>query len=241
MPERKTLVTIVCFNTERELKSVLEKFDTSGQEYEVLIVNDGSTDRTKEIINQFNFRVIEHQINRGVGAAIKTGIDYAIKNNYDNFIIMAGNGKDNPMEIPRLLNAINAEGYDYVQGSRFSTGGSSDNLPPFRFIMVKVHALLFSLLTLKRCTDALNGFRGYRLESFSNPKLNIWQDWLDRYELEMYLHYKFLTNRFKFKEVPVSKTYPQNWKKVKYSHIRPFVDWWSIMRPLFLLTLRIKK
>jgi dolichol-phosphate mannosyltransferase len=107
--------------------------------------------------------------------------------------------------------------------------------------MVKMHALLFTLLTGKKCTDALNGFRAYRLSLFKDPRINIWQDWLDKYEWETYLHYKALKLGYRFKEVPVSKIYPYNRRKIKYSHIRPFIDWWSILNPLLFLSLKLKR
>jgi dolichol-phosphate mannosyltransferase len=231
---------MVCYNTAESTKAALSKFSAE-RNYDILVINDGSTDETRDIVTRYNFKSIEHSQNRGVGAAIKTGIRYAVENNYEIAAVLAGNNKDNPAEISRLFDPIIKEGYDYVQGSRFIHGGRWDNLPPFRFIMVKIHAFLFSLLTGKRCTDALNGFRAYRLSIFNDKRINIWQDWLDKYEFETYLHYKVLKYGYRFKEVPVSKIYPENWREVHYTHIRPIIDWWSILRPLFLITTGIKK
>lgn len=236
----RILAIVVCYNTAEETKTTLSKFPKE-RNYDLLVINDGSTDATSEFIKKYAFNIIEHHKNSGVGAAIKSGIRYAQENNYQIVAVLAGNNKDNPLELTRLVDPILWEGYDYVQGSRFIPGGNWDNLPPFRFIMVKIHAFLFTFLTGVKCTDALNGFRAYRLSIFNDKRINIWQDWLDRYEFETYLHYKVLKLGYKFKEVPVSKIYPKNWKKVKYTHIRPFIDWWIILRPLVYLILRIKK
>jgi dolichol-phosphate mannosyltransferase len=100
---------------------------------------------------------------------------------------------------------------------------------------------LYRLLTGFRGTDALNGFRAYRLRLLKDPSIHIWQDWLDRYELEMYLHYKALTLGYKVKEVPVTKSYNHFKNGAPYSHIRPFVDWWSIIRPIVYLSLGLRK
>jgi len=235
----KILAIVVCYNTAHETKTTLSKFPRD-KNYDVLVINDGSTDSTSEFIKVHNFNVIEHARNMGVGAAIKTGIRYALENGYQIVVVLAGNNKDNPLELSHLISPIVKEEYDYVQGSRFIPGGNWDNLPPFRFIMVKIHALLFSLITGRKCTDCLNGFRAYKLAILNDPRINIWQDWLDRYELETYLHYKVLKLGYKFKEVPVSKIYPKNWRKVKYTHIRPFVDWWIILRPLVYLLLKLR-
>jgi len=85
-----------------------------------------------------------------------------------------------------------------------------------------------------------NGFRAYKLKIFLDKQINIWQDWLDDYELEYYIHYKVLTLDYKFKEVPVSKIYPYR-HKGGYSNISPFHDWWKIVGPLIYLKTGVKK
>ena len=243
-PTNKILVILLCYNTANQTRQVLQKFP-SQRDYDLLVINDGSTDKTADVIKKYaekhDSNLIEHPINKGVGGAIKSGINYALTNGYQVTVLMAGNNKDDPLEIPKLLNPIIHQNYDYVQGSRFLKGGRWDNLPPFRYIMVKLHALLFTFLTGKKCTDSLNGFRAYKMSVFKDSRINIWQDWLDKYELETYLHYKALKLRYRFKEVPVSKIYPLNCRKIRYSHIRPFIDWWSILNPLLFLNLKLKR
>ncbi len=239
MESKKILVTVVCYNTAELTKIVLAKFPQHNN-YDVLVVNDCSADRTSEYIKSYDFEVIDHLHNKGVGGAIKTGIKYGLENGYEVMAVMAGNDKDNPQELPRLLNPIIKENFDYVQGSRFVPGGRWDNLPLFRFVMVKIHAFLFFLLTGVRCTDALNGFRAYKLSLFEDTRIDIWEEWLDKYEFETYLHYKVLKLSYRFKEVPVSKIYPEKRRGGKYSHIRPVIDWWVILRPLVLLGLGFK-
>ncbi len=236
----KVLVAVVCYNTDTKTQHLLKGFPLD-LPYDIVGINDGSTDRTREYLNDAPFPVIHHDVNEGVGAAIKQGIRYAIEQGYEVVVIMVGNGKDDPRLIPRLLQPLFEQGYDYVQGSRFLPGGSSENLPAFRHVMVRVHAWLFRVLTGFRGTDALNGFRAYRLSLFQDPRINIWQSWLDGYELETYLHYKVLKLGYRVCEVPVSKTYPPRHLNEKYSHIRPVIDWWRILRPLVLLILRLRR
>jgi dolichol-phosphate mannosyltransferase len=177
---------------------------------------------------------------KGIGSAIKQGIRYAIDNGYDYIVVMAGNNKDNPAEIPIILNPIVGDGYDYVQGSRFLPGGKRVNNPLLRGVFSRLYPFVWTVFTAVHCTDVTNGFRAYKIEILKDPQINIWQQWLDGYELEYYLHYKFLTLGYRFKEVPVSKTYTHK-NKGGYSQISPFKDWWKIVGPLVYLKLRVKR
>jgi len=236
--KEKIIAVVPAFNEEGKIGKVLDRFCRNGID-EILVVNDGSTDNTFEEAKRYNVTMISHPVRRGAGAVIKTAIKYALDKNYDIVVLLAGNGKDNPQEIPILLRPIQEEGFDYVQGSRFLKGGAHDNLPLFRFIMIKLFSFLFFILTGFRGSDVTNGFRAYRLSIFNDKNMHIWQDWLDKYELEYYIHYKVLRLGYRVKEVPVTKIYP-NGKGIKYSKIRPFIDWFSIVRPVIYLALKIK-
>lgn len=238
--KQRAIAIIVTYNESSRIAGVLERFP-EGVVDEVVVVNDGSTDDTPRVIERYGVARIDHPRKRGVGAAIKSGVRYAIDNGYDVAVVLAGNGKDDPREIPRLLDPVIRGGYDYVQGSRYLHGGKAENLPLFRRLMVPLHAFLFRALTGFPGTDALNGFRSFRLGIFKDSGINIWQDWLDRYEYETYVHYLVIKRGYRVKEVPVSKIYPPPKKGQKYTHIRPVIDWWICLRPLILLPLGLKK
>jgi dolichol-phosphate mannosyltransferase len=180
--------------------------------------------------------VVVHEKRKGIGYAIREGIDYGIENNYDIAVVLAGNNKDDPREIPRVLEPILKEGFDYVQGSRFLSGGKKVNNPILRGVFSRLYPFVWTLFTRKRCTDVTNGFRAYKLNLFSDKRLELHQDWLDSYQLEYYIHYKALTLGYKTIEVPVSKTYAFR-HRGGYSHISPFRDWWMIVGPLIYLKL----
>ncbi|MCB9747644.1 MAG: hypothetical protein H6755_04465 [Candidatus Omnitrophica bacterium] len=153
---------------------------------------------------------------------------------------MAGNDKDNPQEIPRLIEPILREEYDFVQGSRYKqANGIGGDMPEYRKWATKLHPLLMSIITKRKLTDTTNGFRAFRLSIFNDTRININQLWLDKYELEPYLLYKAIVLGYKFQEVPVTKIYPA--KKLGYTKMKPFVGWWSILRPVIFLGLGIKK
>lgn len=185
-------------------------------------------------------RVIQSHIRNGIGYAIRRGYRYALENRFDLIVVMAGNGKDDPHEIPRLTTPIVKEGYDYVQGSRFLPGGRREQNPFLRSIFTRLFPYVWSFMTGVKCTEVTNGFRAYKASIVEDSRINVWQDWLDNYELEYYLHYKVLTLGYKFAERPVSKDY-SSLRDKKYSHISPSKDWWQIVGPLFLLRLGVKK
>ena len=241
----KILVCPVAFNENVKLKSAIERFlkSPARDRADYLIVDDASTDGTTEMIRNFAARgvkMIRHEDRSGVGAAIRTAIKYAISHGYEVLVIMAGNDKDNPDEIPRLIDPIIQEGYDLVQGSRYlSPKGAGGDMPFYRKVATRVHPALLSLFVGRTLTDSTNGFRAFRLSIFENKAINIDQDWLDHYELEPYLLYKAITLGYKFREAPVTKIYPS--RKSGYTKMRPIVGWWSILKPVFYLGFRIKK
>jgi dolichol-phosphate mannosyltransferase len=201
------------------------------------VVDDGSTDAGCDAAARAGAMVIRHPQNRGIGAAIRTGLDAARDDGCDLAVVMAGNGKDRPEEIPLLLDKID-EGYDYVQGSRFAKGGRSVRLPLMRGLLIRGFTVMFRLLSGFDGTDVTNGFRAYKLSLLDDPRIRMHQRWLDRYELEYYLHWKFITLGYRVREIPVSKTYPD--RRTNYSKIRPVVDWWHMVRPVLLLALHLR-
>jgi dolichol-phosphate mannosyltransferase len=205
---------------------------------ETIVVDDGSDDGGPDLARAAGARVITQERRRGVGAAIRTGIEAARANGHSVVVVLAANGKDDPAEAPRLLEKLR-EGYDYVQGSRFlREGGASVHLPRGRGLMIRGYSFLFRVLSGFAATDITNGFRAYRLSVLDDPRIRIDQSWLDRYELEYYLQWKAITLGYRVVEVGVSKTYPKGGGN--YSKIRRVVDWWSIVRPTLLLWLRLK-
>lgn len=236
----RPLLAVLCYNNGTYASSVLSKIPIQ-RDYDVLVINDGSSDGTGTELSRFPFPQIINDENHGIGFCIKKAIQYAKEKGNQVLVIMAGNNKDNPQEIDQLLTPIYQEGFDYVQGSRYLKSDQAIRTPWFRKMMVPLHAKIFSWLTGFSCTDALNGYRAYKISLFYEPiKINIWQDWLNRYEFETYLHYHALI-ACRVKEVAVTKSYASYQKGKSYSHIRPWVDWWKIMSPLLYLKLGIRK
>lgn len=205
---------------------------------DVVVVDDGSTDGSIEPFRTMPVHILSMPTNGGIGAAMKATWRYALEQRYDIIVIMAGNNKDEPREIPRLLAPILNDGYDLVQGSRFLPGGGYGNTPFYRILATKLHALLFTIALRKRVTESSNGFRAFRLTLLQDPRIKWQQDWLNKYDLEIYFLYKVIALGHRRTEVPVTKIYPP--KALGYTKMAPITGWWSMLRPIFYLTLGIR-
>jgi dolichol-phosphate mannosyltransferase len=239
----KTLAVIPIYHDNVAAVKVLNNFTGKFVDTICLVVDDANPADANfpySTPSKIPLKVINNKERKGIGYALKQGINFGLENSYENIVIMAGNNKDNPKEIPNLLKPIVDEGYDYVQGSRFLPGGKPVNNPFFRKTFSRLYPFIWTIATSKTCTDVTNGFRAYKLSIFKNPQINLNQNWLNNYELEYYIHYKALTLGYKVKEVPVSKIYTHR-HKGGYSQISPLKDWWKIVSPLIYLKLKVKK
>jgi dolichol-phosphate mannosyltransferase len=233
----KILTIIPAFNEAKNIGQVVIKALNCPLITELLVVDDGSKDNTSLIARKNGANVIRHKENLGVGAAIRTGINYAIKNKFTIATILAGDDQHDSVEIPSLLDPICRNECDFCIGSRYLKSSNFANPTLFRLLTTKLYTYIFNLFFGTKLTDATNGFRAFRTDIFKGKEINIWQDWLNTYELEPYLLYQVVKRNYRLKEIPSSIIYHDGAK----SHIKPLIGWWKILRPLFLLKLKIKK
>lgn len=234
----RVLAATFAYNEGEKIRRTLARHPAS-RSYDLLVHDDGSTDGALDGIAP-GIIVLRHETNQGIGAAMKRVFEYSLANGYDVLVIHAGNDKDDPLEIPLLLEPIRAGAADFVQGSRYLGGGGFGNMPRYRVLGTRVvHPIVFSMAARKRVTDSTNGFRAMRTSILRDPRVDWRQAWLDRYELEPYVMMKAIRLGYRHVEVPVTKIYPRH--ELGYTKMRPFVDWWSILRPVVYLGLGLKQ
>lgn len=154
--ERRALVVIPAFNEADRLPPVLATIRAQAPGLDVLVIDDGSSDRTAEVARSLGALVCTHPFNMGYGAALQTGYKFALRQGYRRVVQVDGDGQHDPSYIPALLAA--AADADLVLGSRFA--GAGDYRPPFvRGVGMWIFSRLASAIIGQRVTDVTSGFR----------------------------------------------------------------------------------
>ncbi len=227
----KILCIIPIFNEEARLKNLMEEIvvfkEKTNLNIEFLLINNGSTDSSENILNKYNFRYINLKKNKGIGYAFLLGLRIGYRENYEILVHMAGNYKMSPFDIPSVINPIKNMGVDYVSGTRFLKKENFENNPLFRKISIKILSLFFSLIFRKKITDATCGFRAFKISKiYNNFKLFNKKKYYT-YGYEYYSYGKvLLSENLNSCEASIKMNYPL---KGNYSKIRPFIDWYPII------------
>jgi polyprenyl-phospho-N-acetylgalactosaminyl synthase len=151
----QVFVVIAAYNEAAVIARVVGDVKRAG--YRVVAVDDGSQDETAAVAHAAGAVVLKHPFNLGQGAALQTGIDYALARGAEVIVTFDADGQHRVMDIARLVEALAAERADFVLGSRFL--GHSPNLPPLRRLLLQAATLFTRLTTGLQLTDTHNGLR----------------------------------------------------------------------------------
>jgi dolichol-phosphate mannosyltransferase len=204
----------------------------------VIVVDDASADGTAAEAQAAGAeRVLRHERNRGVGAAIRSGLFEAKRAGFEIAVVLSGDDQHEPAELPRLLTPLFAGEADLVQGSRWLPGGAVPGIPAQRRWLTRVYPVLFRIASGYPSTDGTNGLRAFRLRLLDDARIHLDQPWLDRYELEPYLLFQAVRCGFRVREVPVTVRYHARGT----TKMRLVRDGWRIMKPLVYLRLGLRR
>jgi glycosyltransferase involved in cell wall biosynthesis len=151
-----TLIVMPALNEEEAIGNVIAEVQTKLPGIHVLVVDDGSTDRTAEIARAAGARVLSLPYNLGVGGAMRAGFKYARQHDYENVVQVDSDGQHDPAGVPTLVAALAS--HDLVLGARFAGEGDYSVSGPRKWAMV-VLAKVISGLAKSELTDTTSGFR----------------------------------------------------------------------------------
>ena len=161
----RTLLIIPAWNEEESLPSLLRELRSRYPQYDVLVINDGSTDQTGAVARACGVRVVDLCHNLGIAGAEQTGFLYAQRHGYELVVRLDADRQHPPQEIDTLVRSLLSSEADLVIGSRFlERGGFRSSW--LRRIGIRWLAFLITWLTRQEFTDCTSGFRAYRRGAF---------------------------------------------------------------------------
>jgi glycosyltransferase involved in cell wall biosynthesis len=179
---------------------------------DIIIVDGGSTDNSlaHDMLMVTAVRGLLVKTAPGkLSAQLRCAYAFALDQGYEGIVTIDGNDKDDPQAIPRFINALR-QGVDFVQASRFLTGGAGENTPKSRDIAIRfIHAPMLSIASGHDWTDTTQGFRAYSRKLLLDPRLAIFRDAFMTYELLAYLSYRAPKLGYHCIELPSVRRYPQ--------------------------------
>ena len=156
-------IVLPVFNEEMNLRTTVDEIRGAGIRWDIVMVDDGSTDGSRELLMDLPVTVLCHPVNLGYGAAVQTGLQYAVSREYNVVVLMDADGQHVPSEIPNLLAALE-KGADIVIGSRLLGEPSGYRIPLLRRMGIKFFSVLAKILGGTRIYDVTSGFQAMRLE-----------------------------------------------------------------------------
>src|SRR5262249_28459340 len=165
-----------------------------------VVVDDGSADETAEVAARAGAEVLRHPINLGQGAALQTGIDYALLRGAGQVVTFDADGQHRADEIAVLLAALCAHDADFALGSRFR--GTTVELPTLRRLMLRAATLFTRVTTGLEVTDAHNGLRAMTRRGAARIRLR-----QNRMAHASEILHQIAASGFRYVEVPVTIQY----------------------------------
>lgn len=205
-------LVIPVINENGRLLRQLAKIRAEDPDVDVVVADGGSNDGSTDAVVLRDVGVTTLLTKTGPGklsAQLRMAFHHCLGLGYEGVITMDGNDKDAAEGIDQIARAL-ALGYDFVQGSRFVSGGHAINTPPTRYLAIRaLHAPITSLGARHWYSDTTNGFRGHSRRFLTDPRVDVFREVFDTYELLAYLPICSARLGFRVTEVPVTRAYPR--------------------------------
>jgi glycosyltransferase involved in cell wall biosynthesis len=212
MGEAKALCVIPVFNEAINLPVLFE--DVEGErvadDFDLLFINDGSSDQSSDLIRNRGFSLISHEQNQGYGACVRDGIRRAVKEGYDFFAIFPGDHQRRAGDLKRMLQLARSGQYDVVVGSKFHI--YDHKLGPIRR---RIGNIIFSKMSSwlwgSPIEDVLSGFKVYRVAAI--------RDFFELcpvgYPFDIVFNFHSSLRGLRYAEIPVACRYDQHTSKMR--------------------------
>jgi len=214
----KTCILIPGYNESRMIGQVV----TNARKIidDVVVIDDGSRDNTAQIAQDAGAYVIKHEVNKGKGAALRTGFQYVIDHGYDAVITMDSDGQHDPDDIPGFLDAVEKIGSGIIIGTRM---GDISTMPLIRRCTNKLTSFSASMLARQKIEDSQSGFRLITTDVLKTVKLET-----AGFETESEILIKASKAGFRISSVSIKTIYGEEKRKIK-----PMRDTYRFLRLLF--------
>lgn len=189
------LIIIPAYNVESKIKAVLDKLKSKKDN--VIVIDDGSIDKTSQIVENEGFKLIQHKNNMGLSKAFNSGLKYANSNKYEYVITIDADGQHDPNLIDSFISKFDS--YDFVIGNRFYNIGC---IPSSKIASNLFASLVVYSITDKMITDVSCGFRGIKLDKLIN------QSYSKDFEIVYDQIYYLLSRNIKYSVVNIPVIYP---------------------------------
>lgn len=195
----KICIVIPAYNEATIIQNVIAEIRDAGYE-DIVIVDDGSTDNTSEKAQEISsITILRHKINRGKGAATKTGIEASKLLGADIIVTMDGDGQHNPADIARLIEPIQTSQFDVVLGTRLK---NPQGMPWYKILANHIGNAITWYFYGLWVSDSQSGFRAY--SRYATELINTKTD---RYEYDSEVIREIYTYKLKYTEVPIEVRY----------------------------------
>jgi glycosyltransferase involved in cell wall biosynthesis len=231
----KGLIIIPVYNEESNIEQVVAEVRETIDFADILIINDGSTDSTRQIVKELNVKSMTLPFNMGYSVALQTGFKYAVEKNYDFIIQYDGDGQHVAKEVIKLYQIFKLEGADIVIGSRFKSKKKVKQTP-FRRLGSKIFSLLIRNICGISITDPTSGFQLLRRTVFKR--------YAGMYHFPKYpdanLIIEMLLNDFKIMEVDVEMRERISGKSMHSGIVNPTKYMIKVVYSIILIVINYK-
>jgi len=235
---RKCLIIIPAYNEERSIGQVVQGIRREGLDVDVLVVNDGSTDRTAQIAAEQDAFVLSHPTNLGYGAAVQTGYKFASKAQYPYIIQFDGDGQHDPSTLRLMMDAIERSDSDIVIGSRFLTVSPIEmKVGPLKRSVARLFRSVILLLTGVHITDTTSGLRAVRYPVYAYYAV---RNRFPREYPDADFLIKMLYRNYKIMEVQANMKDRAFGKSVQHGGIKPVIYMVRMLLNIFVILLQHK-